>query len=68
VIPDQPVEPVEDFTTASLRQGYIEGSNVNPILEMTRMIEASRAFDQAASAIEQSDSMAQQAIRTLSPG
>jgi flagellar basal-body rod protein FlgF len=68
VIPDQPVEPVEDFTTASIRQGYIEGSNVNPILEMTRMIEASRAFDQAAAAMEQSDSMSQEAIRTLAPG
>ena len=68
VIPDKPAEPVEDFTAASIRQGYVEGSNVNPILEMTRMIEASRAFDEAATAIEQSDSMSQQAIRTLAPG
>ena len=67
VIPDKPVDPVEDFTTASIRQGYIEGSNVNPILEMTRLIEASRAFDQAATAIQQSDSISQEAIHTLSP-
>jgi flagellar basal-body rod protein FlgF len=68
VVPDQPVEPVEDFTTSAVRQGYIEGSNVNPILEMTRMIEASRAFDQAAKAMEDSDKRTDEAIRTLPPG
>ncbi len=67
-IPDKPAEPVEDFTTSSIRQGYIEGSNVNPILEMTRMIEASRAFDQAAAAVQQSDERTSEAIRTLAPG
>ena len=55
VIPDKPVEAVEDLTTNSMRQGYIEGSNVNPIIEMTRMIEVSRAFDKAARAIDESD-------------
>jgi flagellar basal-body rod protein FlgF len=68
VIPDKPAEPVEDFTTASIRQGYVEGSNVNPILEMTRLIEASRAFDEAAAAIQQSDERTSEAIRTLAPG
>ncbi len=67
VISDKPVEPVEDMTANSIRQGYIEGSNVNPILEMTRLIEASRAFDQATVAANQDDDMAQQAIRTLGP-
>ncbi len=68
VITDKPVEPVEDPTTNSMRQGYIEGSNVNPVLEMTRLIDASRAFDQAAAAIDQSDAMTQEAVRTLAPG
>ena len=67
VIPDKPVEAVADLTTNSMRQGYVEGSNVNPILEMTKLIEVSRAFDQAATAIDQSDSRSQEAIRTLSP-
>jgi flagellar basal-body rod protein FlgF len=67
VIPDKPADPVEDFTASSLRQGYVEGSNVNPIVEMTRLIEASRAFDQAASAIGESDSLSQEAIKTLAP-
>jgi flagellar basal-body rod protein FlgF len=68
VIPDRPPEPVEDFTVASLRQGYLEGSNVNPVLEMTRLIEAARAFDRAATAIDESDNLTQQAVRTLAPG
>jgi flagellar basal-body rod protein FlgF len=33
-------------TAAKLRQGMLEGSNVNPILEITRMIEVSRAYEQ----------------------
>lgn len=68
VIPDKPPEPVEDFTTNSVRQGYVEGSNVNPIMEMTKLIEVSRAFDQAATALDQSDEMSKEAIETLAPG
>jgi flagellar basal-body rod protein FlgF len=62
---DKEPDPVEDMTANSVRQGYVEGSNVNPILEMTRMIEASRAFDMASAAVQQDDQNAQEAIRTL---
>jgi flagellar basal-body rod protein FlgF len=68
VISDKPVDPVEDMTANSVRQGYIEGSNVNPIMEMTRLIEAGRAFDQATAAIDQNDQVSQEAIKTLAPG
>ncbi len=68
VISDKPAEPVEDMTANSIRQGYIEGSNVNPILEMTRLIETSRAFDQASTAIDQNDQVTEEAIKTLAPG
>ena len=33
-------------TDSKIRQGLLEGSNVNPILEITRMIEVSRAYEQ----------------------
>jgi flagellar basal-body rod protein FlgF len=33
-------------TEAKVRQGMLEGSNVQPILEITRMIEVSRAYEQ----------------------
>lgn len=68
VIPSKPATPAEDMTTNSIRQGYVEGANVNPILEMTRLIEVSRAFDNAVTAIQEADSMTQEAIRTLGPG
>jgi flagellar basal-body rod protein FlgF len=67
VVPDKPVDPVQDMTTNKVRQGYVEGSNVNPILEMTRLIEASRAFDQATAAINQNSQNSQEAIQTLAP-
>jgi flagellar basal-body rod protein FlgF len=68
VVSDRPAEPVVDMTTNSIRQGYVEGSNVNPIVEMTRLIEASRAFDQATAALAQNDEVSQEAIKTLAPG
>ncbi len=68
VIPDKPPDPVVDMTANSVRQGYVEGSNVNPIVEMTRLIEASRAFDQATAALAQNDEVNQEAIKTLAPG
>ncbi len=67
VIPNKPADPAEDPTTNGVRQGYVEGSNVNPILEMTRLISASRAFEQATTALDQADQMSRDAIQTLSP-
>jgi flagellar basal-body rod protein FlgF len=67
VIPSEPAQPVEDTTANGVRQGYIEGANVNPIMEMSRLVMIQRAFDSAASAVEQSESAQEQAIRTLGP-
>jgi flagellar basal-body rod protein FlgF len=68
VIPSEPAQPVEDMTANGVRQGHIEGANVNPIMEMSRLIMIQRAFESAASAVEQSESTQDQAIRTLGPG
>lgn len=67
VIPDLAAEPVEDATSNSVRQGFIEGSNVNPMLELTRLIAVQRAFDRASASVDGNDELQQQAIRTLSP-
>ena len=67
IIVDQ-ADPVEDPTVNSIRQGYVEGSNVNAVIELTRLIEVQRAFEQAAAAIAESDSLTEEAIRTLAPG
>lgn len=39
-------------TTSKLHQGFIEGSNVNPVTEMTRLIEATRAYESHMQAVK----------------
>ncbi|MGE0629243.1 MAG: flagellar basal-body rod protein FlgF [Hyphomicrobiaceae bacterium] len=68
VVPDKPAEPLVDFNDAGVVQGYIEGSNVNPILEMTRLIAVSRAFESLSASIDQSDRKLNEAIGTLASG
>jgi flagellar basal-body rod protein FlgG len=35
----------EDSLNPGIEQGFLEGSNVNPLAEMVRMIEANRTFE-----------------------
>ena len=52
-------------TDVKLRQGMLEGSNVQPILEISRMIEVSRAYDQMAQLMNSQADLSAQAIQTL---
>jgi flagellar basal-body rod protein FlgF len=45
---------------AQIHQGFLEASNVNPILEMTQMIEAHRLFDQNAKLMQSFGTLNQQ--------
>jgi flagellar basal-body rod protein FlgF len=45
IVPATPAEPTSDFTNFGIMQGYIEGSNVNSVIEMVNLIEVSRAFE-----------------------
>jgi flagellar basal-body rod protein FlgF len=65
VIPDRPATAITDFTRDGFKQNYVEGSGVNPMLELTRLMSASRAFDSTNSMMESTDSSLQNAIRTL---
>ncbi|MGO4526275.1 flagellar basal-body rod protein FlgF [Microvirga sp. 2MCAF35] len=62
-----PGEAVQDFNSNGVKQGYSEGSNVNPVLEMTKMIAVQRNFDSAATTIQESESTFMDAIRSLGP-
>jgi len=42
----------KDAQTTAVRQGMLEGSNVNPVEEMTNMIRASRMFEQDMKALK----------------
>ena len=65
VKPDIPATPVLDLSNNGVAQGVAEGSNVNPVLEMTRMIEVSRAFDSASNATRSTEGSLLDAIKTL---
>ncbi len=65
VIPDKPATPILDFTQNGVIQGSVEGSNINPITEMSKLISVTRAFDSISTATTQSETSLQDAIKTL---
>ena len=50
---------------ARIVQGALEGSNVRAVVELTRMIEISRAYEAAAKMISNDDTLRKSAIETL---
>ncbi len=50
---------------AKVRQGMLEGSNVNPIVEITRMIEVSRAYEQTAQMMSTEQDLSRNSIARL---
>jgi flagellar basal-body rod protein FlgF len=50
---------------ARLRQGMLEGSNVKPVLEITRMVEVSRAYEQTAKMMESEADLSRRAVERL---
>jgi flagellar basal-body rod protein FlgF len=65
VIPDRPATPAVEFSKIGMQQGFIERANVNPVLEMSKLIMVSRTFDAVSSSLKDSESTMQDAIRTL---
>lgn len=62
LVPDGTAVPVND---ARIVQGALEGSNVNAVFEMSRLIEVTRSYEMAQSIIEDEDERVRQAIQTL---
>lgn len=58
-----PLAPIPGKVTVS--QGALERSNVKPVLEMTRMMEVTRAYESIAQTIKRSDDVRRQAIERL---
>ena len=52
-------------TASRLHQGMLEGSNVNPILQITRMIEVSRAYESVVRTIENTADLSKRAVERL---
>ena len=56
------IEPAEGGT---ILQGYLEDSNVNPVMEIARMIEVQRAYELGQSFMDQEDKRMRGVIETL---
>jgi len=56
---------VENIENPKLRQGYLEGSNVNIVQEMTDLIQASRAFETNQKAIAAYDAIADKLVNQV---
>ena len=55
-------------TTAKIRQGFIEKSNINSVTEMSRMIEITRTYTQISSLLQQQGDLHKSAIDIVGDG
>lgn len=65
VTTDAPVSAVLDFANNGVAQGFVEGANINPVLEVARLMMVTRAFESMSQLIETSEASMQDAIKTL---
>lgn len=56
---------VEPATDGAILQGYIEGANVDPVIEIARMIEVQRAYEFGQTFIDRESDRRDELIRTL---
>jgi len=62
---DKGAQPVLNFKANGVVQGAIEGANVDPVREMTRLIQVTRTFDGVTNGVAQTENSLQDAIKTL---
>jgi len=65
VLADLPGELIVDRAANGVKQGFREGSNVNPVRFIAELIEVQRAFEYANTVITDRNQTLQQAVRTL---
>lgn len=68
IVPAGEPEPVVDRIDVGLTQGFLEESNVNPVLEMSRLIMVQRAFESSAALISDAETSLEDAIKSLGAG
>lgn len=54
-----------DATDAQIRQGMLEGSNVNTLVEITNLIEISRAYERVTKMIENANDLSRRSVERL---
>jgi flagellar basal-body rod protein FlgF len=65
VIPNMAAEPALDFSRVGVLQGFMEQANVNPVSEISRLIQIQRSFDAISNTMSQSEQTLSSAIKTL---
>jgi flagellar basal-body rod protein FlgF len=65
VIPNKAPTPVLDFGSNGIEQGFVEGSNINPVMEMAKMMSIQRAFESMSTGTTDSETSLKDAIKTL---
>ncbi len=65
VVSDLPPTPELDFLGNGVMQGYVEKSNVNPILEMTHLITIQRNFEAVSNMLGDTENSLQDSLKTL---
>jgi len=65
VVPPTEPQPVVDRIDVGVMQGFVENSNVDPVLEMTRLIQVQRAFENMAALTRNSESSLDEAVKAL---
>lgn len=65
IIPRTEAEAITTFTGDGVLQGYLEQSNVNPITEMVRMIQVTRAFEATSNLAERAHEAEKAAIQAF---
>ncbi|TGD61871.1 flagellar hook-basal body complex protein [Tabrizicola sp. WMC-M-20] len=63
--PDGTAPPLVPVAAAQVTQGFLEKSNVEPVVEMTRMMDAQRAYEHAVKMIDTTNSLREQTLRRL---
>jgi flagellar basal-body rod protein FlgF len=65
VIPAGEPDPIVDRIDVGVAQGFLEESNVNPVLEMTRLIMVQRSFENAMAMTRDTETTLDDAVKTL---
>ena len=67
IIPFNPPQAVVDRNDVGVAQGFIEESNVNPVLEMSNLIAVQRSFENISAAMRATGQTLEDAITALGP-
>lgn len=65
VVPPTEPQPIVDRIDVGVMQGFVENSNVDPVLEMTRLIQVQRAFENMAALTRNSETTLDEAVKAL---